>query len=203
MGPPTRLSRPRLLLVEGRDQRNFFEAMLAHPGLADGVQIIDFGGVGELRGFLAAVVKMPDFRSVGSVGIARDAEGSEDAAFRSVRSPLKNADLAVPATVAEPAGEDPGVAVLILPGDGNPGMLETVLCRSFAAEDTNRCIDAFFGCVEDLPDASIANPDKARAFAYLATAGRPHHSVGVAAKAGVWDLDHAAFEGIRNFLNGL
>ena len=203
MGLPTGLSRPKQLLVEGNDQRNFFEAFAAHLGFTDGLQIIDFGGVGDLRGVLAAFVKMPDFRSVASVGIVRDAEGSESDAFRSVQSSLENANLAVPAAIVEPVGEDPRVAVLVLPGDGNPGKLETVLCRSFAGDDTDRCIDEFFRCVEDLPGASIADPDKARAFAYLATTGSPHHSVGVAAKAGVWDLDHPAFDGIRNFLNGL
>ena len=203
MGLPTGLSRPKQLLVEGNDQRNFFEAMLAHLGLADRIQISSFGGVDQLRGYLAAFVKMPDFGSVRSVGVVRDAEGSEDAAFRSVQSSLESANLAVPAAIAKPVGEDPRVAVLILPGDGNPGMLETVLRRSFVGEHTNRCIDEFFECVEESAAGSITNPDKARVFAYLATKPSPHHSVGVAAKAGVWDLDHAAFEGIRDFLRGL
>ena len=203
MGLPTGLSKPKQLLVEGNDQRNFFEEFARHLGLADAVQVRNFGGVHELRGFLAAFVKMPDFGSVRSVGIVRDAEGSEDDAFRSVQSALENANLAVPAAIAEPMEEDPRVAVLILPGDGNPGMLETVLCRTFVGEHTNRCIDEFFECVEEAPDTSIRNPDKARAFAYLATKRSPHHSVGVAAKAGVWNLDHAAFDGVRDFLNGL
>ncbi|MDE0173329.1 MAG: hypothetical protein OYH76_19025 [Defluviicoccus sp.] len=203
MGLPTGLSKPKQLLVEGNDQRNFFEALARHLGLADAVQICDFGGVDQLRGFLAAFVKMPDFGSVRSVGIVRDAEDSEDAAFRSVQSSLENANLAVPMALAEPAGEHPTATVLILPGDRRSGMLETVLCRTFVDEPTNRCIDDFFECVERLPDAAIDNPDKARAFAYLATKRNPHHSVGVAAKAGVWDLDHAAFDGVRDFLRGL
>ena len=203
MGLPNELTKAKQLLVEGKDQENFFDAFAAHLGIADRIQISDFGGVGQLRRFLPAFVKMPDFGSVRSVGIVRDAEGSEDAAFRSVQSSLKNANLAVPAAMAEPVEEDPRVAVLILPGDGNPGMLETVLCRSFVGEDTNRCIDEFFECVEGLPDTPIRNPDKARAFTYLATRRSPHHSVGVAARAGVWDLDHAAFGDIRAFLNEL
>lgn len=203
MGLPTGLSKPKQLLVEGNDQRNFFEAFARHLGLADAVQICNFGGVDQLRTFLAAFVKMPDFGSVRSVGIVRDAEDSEDAAFRSVQSSLGNANLPVPDAIADPVDENPRVAVLILPGGGNPGMLETVLCRSLEGEDTSRCIDDFFRCVEDLPGMAIDKPDKSRAFAYLATRPNAHHSVGVAAKAGVWDLDHAAFSDIENFLNGL
>ena len=203
MGLPTGLSRRKQLLVEGNDQRNFFEAFARHLGLTDALQICDFGGVNELRRFLAAFAKMPDFGSVRSVGIVRDAEVSEDAAFRSVQSSLANADLPVPAAVGEPAEENPRVAALILPGGGNPGMLETVLCRTIGDRDVNRCIDDFFECVEQLPDQAIDNPDKSRAFAYLTTRRNPHHSVGVAAKAGAWDLDHAAFDDIKDFLNGL
>lgn len=203
MGLPTGLSKPKQLLVEGNDHRNFFEAFVRHLRIADGVQIIDFGGVGELRGVLAAFVKMPDFGSIRSVGIVRDAERSENGAFQSVQSSLKNANLPVPSAIAEPVGENPRIAVLILPGDGNAGMLETVLRRTFDDRDVNCCIDDFFDCVQRLPDFSIGNPDKSRAFAYLTTQRNPHHSVGVAAKAGVWDLDHPAFGGIRDFLNGL
>ena len=203
MGLPTGLSRRKQLLVEGNDQRNFFEAFARHLGLADAVQVCNFGGIDELRGFLAAFVRMPDFGSVGSVGIVRDAEGSEDAAFRSVQSSLDNANLPVPPAVGKPVDENPRVAVLILPGGGNPGMLETILCRSLEGEDTSSCIDDFFQCVEDLPGKTIGKPDKSRAFAYLATRPEAHHSVGVAAKAGVWNLDHPAFSEIQDFLNGL
>ena len=82
-------------------------------------------------------------------------------------------------------------------------MLETVLSRSLEGEGTSRCIDDFFRCVEKLPGRAIDMPDKSRAFAYLATKPKAHHSVGVAAKAGVWDFDHAAFSGVKDFLNGL
>ena len=203
MGLPIGISKGKQILVEGNDQRNFFEAFVEHPGLTEEMQICNFEGVDQLRSFLAAFVKMPNFNSVTSIGVVRDAEASEDAAFRSVQSSLRNVDLPVPEGVARPVGGDPRVAVLILPGDGNSGMLETVLCRTFVGEDTSRCIDDFFQCVEELPDLAIRNSDKARAFAYLATKRSPHHSVGVAAKAGVWDLDHAAFDDIRDFLNGL
>lgn len=203
MGLPTGISKNKQLLVEGNDQRNFFEALARHLGLADALQVCDFGGVDQLRGFLAAFVKMPDFGWVRSVGIVRDAEDSEDAALRSVRSSLANAGLSVPATVADPVDDNPRVAVLILPGGGDPGMLETVLCRSIEDEGTSRCIDDFFRCVEDLPGMAIDKPDKSRAFAYLATKPNAHHSVGVAAKAGVWDLDHASFSDVKDFLGGL
>ena len=198
-----RISKKKQLLVEGNDQRNFFEAFTAHLGISESVQIHNFGGVDELRGFLAAFVKMPNFKSVRSIGIVRDAEASEPAAFQSVQSSLTNADLPAPARLVRSIADDPTVAVLVLPGDGNPGMLETILCRTFHGQEVNRCVDDFFACVENLPDVSIGNLDKARAYAYLVTKPDAHHSVGVAAKAGVWNLDHPAFGDVREFLIAL
>ena len=157
----------------------------------------------ELRKFLKAFVKMPDFGIVRSIGIARDAEQDEKAALRSVRSSLGNAELPMPTDVGVQSAGSPTVRVLILPGGGDPGMLETLLCRTFVNQGVNRCIDEFFACASALPGVSICRPDKARARAYLTTTKNPHHSVGAAAKSGVWDLDHAAFNDVRAFLASL
>ena len=163
----------------------------------------DFGGVGGLREFLTGFVRMPGFHAVQSVGIVRDAERSEPAAFQSVQSSLRNAGLPVPSRIGAPSAGVPAVTVLILPGGGRPGMLETILCDTLLEQEVNRCIDVFFECVEALPDIAISNSHKARAYAYLATKPDSHHSVGVAAKAGAWDLSHPVFDDVREFLVSL
>lgn len=89
---------------------------------------------------------------------------------------------------------------MILPGENQNGMLETVLCMSISGCEVDDCIDQFFGCVEDEAGISIRRREKARARVYLATRPDPHLSVGVAAKRGYWNLNHGAFEGVRNFL---
>ena len=187
------------LLVEGNDQRNFFEAFIDHLSL-ENIQIQNFGGVNELRNFLPAFVNMPNFQIVQSLGIVRDAETSAGSAFQSVQSSLRNAGLPVPDSPAKRTGISPAVTVLILPGDSRSGMLETLLCESFADTSVDHCIDEFFTCVENLPDVSIKNPYKARANAYLTTKPDPHVSVGVAAKNKYWNLDHSVFGNVRDFL---
>ena len=203
MRQPTQIAEATQLLVEGNDYRNFFEKFAEHMGLSGSIQIQNFGGVDELRGFLKAFVKMPNFNSVRSIGIARDAEEGEDAANQSVRSSLDNAKLPVPTEAGVPDTDSLTVRVLILPGGGEPGMLETLLCRTFVDQEVNRCIDEFFKCANALPNVSISKPDKARTHAYLTTTQHPEHSVGVAAKAGVWHLDHVAFAHVRAFLASL
>ena len=198
MAPPTGIEKPIQLLVEGKAQQNFFEALIQHLRLQDGPQIQDFGGVNELRGFLEAFVETPGFDTVTSIGIVRDAEESAAAARQSVEGSLRNAGLPVPGDAGKDG--DPAVHVLILPDDEEPGMIETLLCRSVAHEPVNPCIDKFFGCVAALPGFDIRNPDKARAQAYLATRPIPAVSVGVAAQKGYWPLDDEAFAGVRAFL---
>ena len=189
------------LLVEGNDQRNFFEAFVKHLSL-DNMQIQNFGGVDELRSFLLALATAPEFRTVDSVGIVRDAEASGESAFQSVQSSLANAGLPVPDRPEERTVDSPAVTVMILPGGAQGGMLETLLCETFEGSPMDGCIDGFFACAEALPD-SVARSDKARAQAYLATQARPHLSVGMAAKNGYWDLDHSAFGSVRSFLGAL
>ncbi len=190
-----------LLLVEGKDPRNFFEAFIEHLSL-ENIQIQDFGGVDELRGFLLGFVNMPNFHEiVRSIGIVRDAESSAEGAFQSVQSSLKNAKLSVPHNPQESTATHPRVTVLILPGDNRQGMLETLLCESFVNTPEDRCINDFFKCVEALRDMSIKRPEKARAHAYLTTKPEPHVSVGVAAKKKYLDLNHNVFSNIRDFFN--
>lgn len=191
------------LLVEGNDPRNFFEAFIRHLSLSN-IEIQNFGGVNELRGFLRAFADSPRFYEVvESIGIVRDAETSAAGAFQSVQSSLENAALPVPNRPERRTDTSPAVTVLILPGNNQQGMLETLLCESFAATPENDCIDAFFACVDALPNASIKRPEKARAHAYLTTKSDPHLSVGVAAKRNYWDLDHPIFDRVRDFLKTL
>ena len=191
------------LLVEGNDQRNFFEAFIDHLSLAD-IQIQNFGGVTDLRPFLSILVKRSGFReTVQSVGIVRDAETSAQAAFQSVQSSLRNAGLPVPSRPEDRTDDSPAVTVLILPGGNRQGMLETLLNETFADTPEEACINAFFDCVQAIPTVSITNPDKARAYAYLTTKPNPHHSVGMAAKQNYWDLDHPVFDQLRQFLTAL
>ena len=76
---PERVEHEILLLVEGKDARNFFDTLREHLELAD-VRVRDFGGVRQLRPYLAGLVSAPGFRNVRRLGIVRDAETSDDPA---------------------------------------------------------------------------------------------------------------------------
>ena len=220
---PEQITNPIQLLVEGKDPLNFFEAFARHLTLED-IEIKSFGGVNDLGGFLQAFVKAPGFAQVKTIGIIRDAERFADttrteapeahpqpppsrtkraaeAAFQSVCTALGNAGLPVPMDPVRKSVSTPAVSVLILPGKGNDGMLETLLCKTFANTSVDRCISEFFECVGT--SAESTRYDKARAHAYLATKPEPHVSVGVAAQKGYWDFKHDAFADTKWFLMSL
>ena len=199
------------LLVEGKDERNFFEAFNQRLEFAN-VQVQVLDGKDRLRESLETLAGTSNFRIVKSIGIVRDADGSADKAFKSVQTSLRNANRAVrtwsgvefpvPDRPEERTGDGPAVSVLILPGDTEEGMLETLLRRTFAGTEVDRCIDAFLACAAESGNV-IDRHDKARAHAYLATKPHPQVSVGVAAQKGYWNFNHEAFDGVRRFLRAL
>ena len=199
---PTRIEAKTQLLVEGNDQRNFFEHFCEHLFLK-GVEVHDFGGIKELNGFLSAFVNTPGFDNVNRLGIIRDAEQNATSAFQSVQSALNAAELSPPDVPQQFTQGIPAVAVLILPDDSRGGMLETLLCRTITDQPEHDCIDNFFRCLENEKNISIKRPDKSRAHAFLSTKEHPESSVGVAAKKGYWNLDHHALSHVRDFLTEL
>ena len=187
------------LLVEGRDSVGFLTALIRHLGL-ENVQIQDFGGVTDLRTFLRLLVNGPDFPRVTRIGVVRDAERSPGGALESVQGSLKGVELPVPQATGQLVGDRPAVAVMILPGANQAGMLETLLNETLRGDKVQACIDTFFQCVEERCGKPVHRPHKARAHAYLATKRDPHLSVGDAALRGYWDLDHQALKPLRTFL---
>ena len=206
--PPIETS--RLLVVEGNDDRNFFQALVAHLSVDD-VSVRPYDGTGELKRYLRTLVAATGFENLRSLGIVRDANGSAKSAFQSVQSGLRNAALPVPPKVAQPyeapervtnGRKTPAVSAFVLPDCESPGSLETLLYQTLKPE-IDQCITDFLECTGDVDGDKPKNEDKARVFAYLATREDPRHSVGVAARRGVWDFDHRAFKDLIAFVRGL
>ncbi len=200
--PPTSITDPIQLLVEGKDDFNFFWALLQKVGL-ERVQIQHYGGVDGLRGFVSAFAKMAGFSNVTAIGIVRDAEKSAGDALKSVRNALENAGLPTPRPPATVAAGHPCISVLVLPDGEKPGMLESVLGETVRSTPVADCIDQFLKCAARDGESEIKRPEKAFAHAFLATRPDPHVSVGVAAQKGYWNLDHPALDGVRSFLSDL
>ena len=80
---PTTISAETLLLVEGNDHRNFFEAFSKHLGISQ-MNIEDFGGVSQLSEYLSALVKsreLPESAASESCAMLRTPLGRRSKAY--------------------------------------------------------------------------------------------------------------------------
>ena len=196
------ITKPKLLLVEGRDELNFFNALIAYLQL-QGIEVRIYEGKSNLRIALQTLPGSLDFGNVESVGIIRDADDDARAAFQSVCGSLSNANLPVPnAPLLMTAGQ-PQVAVMIMPPGANTGMLEDLCLSAFQDDPAMPCVDQYFRCIESQMGSLPRNESKARVHAFLASRERPELRLGEAALGGYLPWDSPAFEPIKKFISQL
>ena len=191
------ISGTKLLIVEGKDDKNFFSALNRHLDLTE-IQIMDIGGKTLLADNLQGLVRAPGFNRVVSVGVIRDADKNADGAFKSVCFALEGAHLGVPARPLLPAGGRPIVMAMII-----TEMLEDLCLRSVADDPAVACIEDYFQCIDKNLDRGPNNLSKAKVQAFLASRKRPVASVGLAAKKGYWPWGSPAFDEVKQFLTML
>ena len=199
--PLAPLSCEHLVVVEGTDDKHFFEALLSHVGVK-GAQVRTVQGKDNFKNEVPALVKSVGFRSVRTLTIVRDADENADGAFSSATALLRHLDLPYPRSRNSWAGGTPRVGVYVMPGDFETGMLEDLFVLSLSDDQKIQCVEAFQGCVEQLGDPP-RNPAKSKAQSILATMPEYTQSIGIAAKKGYWDLDASCIEGLRKFLSEL
>ena len=197
------ITESKQLIVEGRAAEVFFKALLRRIDV-NGVQVQDFGGKDELRGYLKGLRNISGFlNQVISLGIVRDAEENAESAFQSVRNALEAANLSVPVKPIEPAGCNPIVSVFILPDGKTPGMLETICLRSVENDPAMECVEQYFKCIEQRMSSLPKNMPKAQVQTFLASRPRPGLLLGQAAHRGYWPWDSPVFNNVKQFLQTL
>ncbi len=217
MALPQGIGRQNLLLAEGKDELNFLDELLKTINIGN-VQIIDIGGKDKFLRSLPTITALPGFRRVERLGVIRDAETDAEATFASVRHSLKSNGLTAPqqsGVVLKNAV--PHIGIWIMPNNHREGCIEDLCWDGISEADPRRtCVEKFMGCLGDHLEKKNGRHDvaanelyfpkqaaKAKLQAYLAGLYEPQRELGRAAQAGVWDLKHSAFAGLRNFLTAL
>ena len=199
MAALNQIKKTKLLLAEGRDAKYFFIWVCEAFRLAE-IQVLDFGGVDNLRGYLQNLPKLPGYEIVETIVVARDAENNPNDAVRSIKASLKNAGLPVPPRAFTFTGKSPRVAYVLFPGLVpeeqdmlSSGNLET-LCLDMVKGDTvHQCVDQYIECLQSIGQ-TIRQPHKTRLHTYLAGKNLAGLKIGEAAKAGAWNWDCSRFE---------
>jgi len=196
---PVKITHANVLVVEGNDDQHFFEALATHLQ-SQPFQVIDIEGKTNLRARLEAVTLSRGFAAVTSLGISRDANADASAAFQSVCGALRALNLPVPSRPLVPTGDQPRVTVMILPGEGAPGMLEDLCLEAVEADPAMACVQQYLECLQQQGLALPRNLAKAKVQAFLASRPRAGLAFGIAALAGYWPFADDAFEQVRNFV---
>lgn len=195
----SQIDQTHLLLVEGQDDRRFFEAFLRHHG-RPWIQVIEYGSTSELNREFPAIVRTPGFENVQWLCIAQDADLDPNAAFDRICTVLRKENLPTPSGPWRTTGVSPSVTTVILPEPQQPGDLETLVWSTLEEQALARCVNTFLECVES---AGLATPrplSKARTYSYLAACHPPGNRLGQAMQAGVFDFEHSAYRNLLELL---
>ena len=201
-----RISRLKLLLVEGEDERRVFTALAGQLGTRD-VQIHPYRGRERLRPFLRNLAADPNFSDLSSIAIVMDADTDSDAARDRIVGALSSADLPTPRSPLVPES-DGGLTAsfLIVPHGSDSGALEDVVLASVSDDPAIECIDQFFKCISEtgLIGPNPTHLSKARVHAFLASRHRPDLRLGEAAqRGGVWRFEDEAFDSLKRLLTSM
>lgn len=204
-----KIEKEKILLVEGQDEENFFQAFIRKTkGLSDGeIQVIAVKGKDNFNETFSYLTKSDEFKKVTHCGFVRDAEeNSAPSAFNSLHGIIKDKwpGVALPDKPGDIVKGPPGVGIFIMPDNKDSGMLED-LCLDYVKEKKEsvyRCIAAYQECIKDnhTYKKGTFNPSKSCLMAYLASCVPICYSLGIAAQKGFFDFDAVCFKDIKNFL---
>lgn len=198
------VERPKLLIVEGDDDKHvLFHLLTAHLGLAD-IEIRDTEGTGNLEAYLDLLPLISGYSLLTTVAVVQDSDADADETFASIRKTLENHYESVPETSGAFAGESPKVGALALASGDAKCTLEHVCLASVAVnEGCLGCVDAYYDCLKQAGAKLHPNEAKHKAHAFLASLSDPTHNLGQAAFLGVWDFGHAAWQPLIEFIKSM
>ena len=160
----------RLLLVEGKEDQEFFIQLGTHLNLIQNwpLRIIQYGGKSTLKERLRTLTAPDTLEGIRHIGIVRDSDFNTDA-LKSVRDAIANSNqrndirLDIPDRVMEPTDGPPAISILILPSSEREGMIENLIMDVFVDDPVSKCVDRYFRCLRDehIPISQVRLP-KAR-----------------------------------------
>ncbi|MCU0498315.1 MAG: hypothetical protein MUF87_13265 [Anaerolineae bacterium] len=199
------ITSPHLLLVEGKDEVEFFKALQLILGITS-LQMIDCKGRNEIPKVIETLVISPKFSMVRAMGIVRDADENPSGAFTSICACLVENELLTPETlkllkpleITEQSKDYPAVGVMIMPGTIAGKMLEDLCLAAFVDDQILKCVEAYFEC----HGVTSHNPSKAKLTTFLAAKINEKGAVGLEKAVGRdwWPWDHKAFDEVKAFI---
>lgn len=202
--PLSPITKNKLLLVEGKDEVNFFEVYISKLNIYD-IEVRDVGGVEQFHTQFPLLLKVSGFNLVKSIGIIRDADTSYASAFASINSVLsKNGFGPITATNTRFSFKNIDFNVFILPDNKNNGCLEDNLINLVNTSPNYACVINFISCISSSAlQPKQKNLSKAKIQAFLASMPEPVYCVGIGTQKSYFDLTSTSLSDIKNFILSL
>lgn len=126
-----KITSTRLLAVEGKDECNFFNALLKHLLISD-VQMVDIGGKDKFHREFSLLYNLEGFGKIEQLAFIRDAETNlAKSAFDSICDLLKKKGLSVPKWPNKiQLNVKPYIGIFIMPDNSGTGMLENLCLKT-------------------------------------------------------------------------
>ncbi|EMB24805.1 MULTISPECIES: DUF3226 domain-containing protein [Treponema] len=197
-----------LLLVEGKDEYHFFNALLEFLTIKK-VQVHDVGGKDKFKKKMTSFVKIPGFSNVKKLGFVRDAEKeSAKRAFDSICDILKANELPCPKSIGKVEySEDTEITqigIFIMPNNKDEGMLENLCLSSIENDPFSAERKSYMSALKEyFKENKSFNIPKAETQIYLASKVPIVTALGLGAEKGYWDFNNSAFDDIKKFLRDL
>jgi hypothetical protein len=193
--------KPKLLLVEGRDDERFFTAFLKKKNI-NNIHIEIYEGKENLPTVLKSLHVRPGYSTLTSVAIVRDADEEKgEIVFEKIKILLKKTDLSIPQNFAEFTHQNPRIGIFVLPGKNKTGELEDILLESISNSPLMEPVKTFISSIKELN--SIKKIAKSHLYAWLSSQNPPDLRLGQAANNGLFDFNHLAFDELADFINKL
>jgi hypothetical protein len=190
-----------LLLVEGKWDKEVFEALAIHLGLD--MQVVFVGSYPEFEPVLRVLLALDNFSKVITIGIVRDADDDAEASFKYIQNVLNATGFSVPDKPMVSEGSSPAIAIMIVPpnGEGTGRMLEDLCFESVVNDAASKCINAYFDCLED-EGITVApeNIAKAKVQAFVASRYDPQKPEDKIIHIEHWIWNSPVFDIVKDFL---
>lgn len=208
---PISITSKKVIVVEGKDEKNFFDSLLRYLNIND-FQIEEVGGKNQFKDKLPALKLRPGFfQADGSslvthLVVIRDQNG--DNALSSIKEILKKEGFTPPDNHGQFSKDHPKVGIFIMPGETVEGtMLEDLCLKTVEDHPAMDCINEFASCVSKL-ETTPKNISKSKtavfkAQVFLAAQPESVDSVGLAAKKHYWNFDSPALDELKHFLKNI
>lgn len=203
---------PRLLLVEGQDDKHVVRHIVEACGLATEVRITEAEGVGKL---LDAIPSQASVRGRKVLGVVVDANGDPTARWEALTKrfqesqPLQEAGITLPqqprpqGIVQAERSRCPRIGIWMMPDNIRPGELEDFVKEMIPSHDP--VWPSAEGYIDALPQPRRFQPEKtekAKVHAWLATRKEPGR-MGAAIGAGDLDVNSESCQTFVNWLRKL